>query len=132
MLPAWGVANELNHRDTLWIEEIKEQEDERKQWIESRITSAYQKSSYDERVLTLYKKIYYSGRRNPAGTLLMNIRTEYLEQLMESSLAFEGQSMVVAAGENVLIQAGENVNYFDLSAKEKEGFFIEEKEIPRL
>ena len=28
-----GVANELNHRDTLWIEEIKEQEDERKQWI---------------------------------------------------------------------------------------------------
>ncbi len=125
-----GVANELNHRDTLWIEEIKEQEDERKQWIESRITSAYQKSSYDERVLTLYKKIYYSGRRNPAGTLLMNIRTEYLEQLMESSLAFEGQSMVVAAGENVLIQAGENVNYFDLSAKEKEGFFIEEKEIP--
>lgn len=125
-----GVANELNHRDTEWIQEINEKTDERTQWIEARVTSAYQKSAYDERVLTLFKKIYYSGNRNAAGTLLMNIRTEYLERLMESSLSFEGQSMIVAAGQDELIRAGAQVDYFHLTQRERGRFFIAEKEIP--
>ena len=48
-----GLANSANHRDTEWMDEIAGQDDTRKQWLEVRTTSAYQKSNYDVEVLTL-------------------------------------------------------------------------------
>lgn len=125
-----GLANTLNHRDTGWIEAIRKIDDSRKQWLEVRTTSAYQKSNYDVEVLTLYKRLYSPGIEKPVGTLLMNIRKDYLEDLLKSNLEFSGQTVMIVSGNEILVQAGTMINYPFMGEKERESYFITQLESP--
>lgn len=125
-----GLANALNHRDTEWMDAIKGVDDSRKQWLEVRTTSAYQKSNYDVEVLTLYKRLYSPGVEKPVGTLLMNIRKDYLEELLNSNLEFSGQTVMIVSGDEILVQAGTTVNYPRMTEKERNSYFVTELESP--
>lgn len=125
-----GLANAANHRDTEWMEEINDPRETRIQWIQARTTSTYQKSAYDTRVLTLYKRIYYTGHYSPEGTLLLNVKMDYLEKMMKSGLAFEGQSLFITNRDEILVQVGEGYCWTELSDSDKNRYYIEEKESP--
>lgn len=125
-----GLANAANHRDTEWMEQISDPKETRTQWIQTRTTSAYQKSVYSTTVLTLYKRIYYTGHYSPEGTLLLNVKMDYLKKMMKSGLAFEGQSIIITNQDEILAQVGENYGWTELSGSDREFYYIEEEEIP--
>ena len=125
-----GLANSANHRDTEWMSEIASQDDTRKQWLEVRMTSAYQKSNYNVEVLTLYKRLYSPGVEKPVGTLLMNIRKDYLEELFRNNLEMEGQTILMENQDGILIQAGDPVTLPEQTGRAQKQYFITELDSP--
>ena len=102
-----GLANELNYSDVEWIGQAENGVDQKEVWFEDRTISAYLKSSYSVDVLTLYKRIYGSVYTRPIGAIVLNIRKDYLEEMMAGYLVYEGQSIVVTAEDGtVLCRAG--------------------------
>lgn len=103
-----GLANQLNHDDTEWIEKALQQEASVTQWLELRTISAYRKSSYLVDVITLYKRFYGSGYSGPIGVLVLNMSKNYIEQFMAGYLSFENQSILMVDKNGVVLcRAGE-------------------------
>lgn len=90
-----GLANGLNYNDTGWIETVEREDPSKEQWLEERRISAYLKSSYMVDVISLYRRLYGSVYTRPIGTLVLNIRKEYLENLMEGYCSYDGQIIAV-------------------------------------
>lgn len=120
-----GLANKLNYSDTDWLVQIAEENYESEQWFEVRKISKYLKSTYSIDVLTLYQRLYRSDYEKPVGTIVLNIRLEYLKNFMAGYLTYEGQSIVLMKEDGtVLCQAGAKVPFHSIEDKslEKEYF----------
>lgn len=119
-----GLANGLNYNDTGWIETVEREDPSKEQWLEERRISAYLKSSYMVDVISIYRRLYGSVYTRPIGTLVLNIRKEYLENLMEGYCSYDGQIIAILREDGeVLCQTGE------LPQNDK-GFYVAEETSP--
>ncbi len=90
-----GLANKSNFRDTEWLEHARTQPLELKQWLELRRIGSYALTVYLTDVLSVFKRIYTSDKRNPVGVLVLNIRLDYLNSFYSEYLSYPGQTILL-------------------------------------
>lgn len=125
-----GLSNEKNFRDVSWLHRAEEVSVEKKQWLEQRTASTYGITVYSTDVISLYKRLYSSNRKDPIGVLVINIDSGYLKSFYEEFLSYDGQSLALLNEDgSVLCSAGGlPENLWDRPALKKQYDVFEEKD----
>lgn len=98
-----GLANALNHRDVSWMESARRHPAEQRQWVESRLVSQGDDRQLGAQVITIYKRLYVSSQRRSIGLLVMNIRADYVDDLVSAYLIYPQQQIVLHNGDGTLL-----------------------------
>ena len=103
-----GLASALNHRDVSWMESARDHPKEQDQWVEARLVSQGDNPQLGSRVITVYKRLYASSQRKSIGLLVMNIRADYVDDLVNDCLIYPQQQVVLCSSDGTqLAGAGE-------------------------
>lgn len=114
--------------DSAWYESFMKQNKETNIWTESRIFKRYDFDPEATRVITMYKKLYSPGSDTVQGVIVLNIRTDYLENLLKNLVTYPGQSILIADERNNIIFSNKDssiIKNIDMARilKDKHEFF---------
>ncbi|GHT68475.1 hypothetical protein FACS1894110_16080 [Spirochaetia bacterium] len=126
-----GVANKLNTGDSEWMDKVRSVPQELKQWLIIRSVEMYPMSNYSTRVITLYKRLYSSDRRNSIGVLVMNIHQDYLVSFYRGYITYPNQSIILLNDDGtVLCKAGalERAETIPVLADLQKNYFVSREE----
>lgn len=98
-----GLANALNHRDVSWMESARRHPAEQQQWVESRLVSQGDNPQLGAQVITIYKRLYVSSQQRSIGLLVMNIRADYVDDLVSAYLIYPQQQIALHNGDGTLL-----------------------------
>lgn len=102
-----GLANQYNYRDTQWLEEYEQSPYEQAQWLLLREVGQYGLTRQKTNVISLFKKLYRAGQRKPIGVIVLNVRLQAVQDLLEGQLADTRQRFELVDHEGTLLaQAG--------------------------
>lgn len=99
-----GLTDLHNNYDVTWYDSYVKNQSYRHVWSEVRYL---QRDTFDrnEEVLTIYKNLFTSGLEDSDGVILLNIKTDYMEQLLNSAVNYPEQGLVVVNEKGVPIVA---------------------------
>lgn len=86
-----GLANQYNYRDTQWLEEYEASAYEQAQWLSQREVGQYSLTRQKTNVISLFKKLYRAGQKKPMGVIVLNVRLEAVQDLLEGQIVYAGQ-----------------------------------------
>ncbi len=83
-------------------------------WIETRETKLYNFETKKTKLITLYKKLYSPGAIRADGVIVMNIKREYVENMLKDLISYKEQTILIVDAENKVISStGSNVDITD-------------------
>lgn len=103
--------------DTSWYKSFTNQKKSTNIWTESRAFKHYDFDPEDTRVITIYKKLYSPGSDAVQGVIVLNIHTDYLENLLKNLVTYPGQSILIIDERNNIIFSNKdsaNIKSMDL------------------
>lgn len=99
-----GLTDLHNNYDVTWYDSYIKNESYSHVWSEVRYL---QRDTFDrnEEVLTIYKNLFTSGPEVSDGVIMLNIKTDYMEQLLNSAVNYPEQGLVVVNEKGIPIVA---------------------------
>lgn len=96
-----GLANISTHYDQAWYESFKKNRARSGIWSELR--DIQMDSSRKLKILSIYKNLFTSGSVEAEGVIVLNIRPELLDSLLNSAVSYPYQGLVVVNENNIPI-----------------------------
>ena len=106
-----GIANLDSFIDRSWYDSFMSNSRNEDIWIETRNSKAYSFEDEGTRVITLYKKLRSPGSAKPDGVIVMNIKRDYIENILKGLVSYMDHSILIS-GENNSVVLG-TVNSLD-------------------
>jgi len=107
---AIGLANSQNHKDMEWLINSRKVPGEIPQWLEIRNISTYSMSNYSTEVLSVYKRWYRSGKKEPFGMIVINIYADYLNDFLNSYQVYPEQNILLTSNDGRVSMGAGDMN----------------------
>lgn len=109
--------------DSEWLDSFDPESKQRNVWTESREIRRY---SFEEPtpVTTMYKNLYSNVSDRPQGLIVLNIYTEYIEQMLQEASTYPDQDILVIDEQGEVIfstRTAANIDKADLEQVMQEG-----------
>lgn len=98
-----GVVNLESFIDRSWYESFISGTEYSGEWIEARSSKMYSFENKSTSLITLYKKLHTQGSVKPDGIIAINIKRDYIENLLKGLLSYPDQIILIADGKNNII-----------------------------
>lgn len=96
-----GLVNVNNSFDDTWFDSYMNNRSAEQVWSEVRYL--LKDSPDNQHVLTLYKNLFTSGPANSDGVIMLNIKIDYIEQILSGVLKYPEQGLVVVNEQGIPI-----------------------------
>ncbi len=100
-----GIENLSSFVDSSWHNSFISNTSAANTWIETRDTKLFHFESEKTKLITLYKKLYSPGSIKADGVIVMNIRREYVENMLKDLVSYNEQTILIVDAENKVISA---------------------------
>ncbi|HEX7713511.1 MAG TPA: histidine kinase [Bacillota bacterium] len=97
-----GLTDLRAYYDTSWYDSYVQNGRNLSLWTEPRIISQYAFEKKPTQVETIYRRLYTSGNPN-AGVIVLNIKTEYIEHLLDNLETLPDQGFMIVDENNRVI-----------------------------
>ncbi len=113
-----GIENLSSFVDSSWYSSFISNTKKPNTWIETRDTKLFSFESEKTKLITLYKKLYSPGSVRADGVIVMNIKREYVENMLKDLISYKEQTvLIVDADNNVISSTGSNPDISETDIK---------------
>lgn len=113
-----GIVNLNSYIDRSWYDSFVSNTDDLDTWIETRVCKQYSFENDGIRLITLYKKLYSPGAVKADGVLVMNIKRDYIDNILNRLVSYPNHSIIISGDNNTIVsETGNNpgINGIDLN-----------------
>lgn len=124
-----GLISNDNYYDMEWKEQFYEMDIQKTTWTESRVIKPYSFDKTGQKVVTIYRTINSYGGSHREGIIVLNIDTDYIENLLNKLDIIPEQCILVVDENNNIIFKNKELPYLkslnidELIKNDKETFY---------
>jgi two-component system, sensor histidine kinase YesM len=110
-----GIVNLNKFIDTSWYNTFKHMNDKEDVFVEARNVKQYDFEESGKPLVTAYRKFYRPGISKAEGVIVLNIKRNYIEKMLNSLIYFPNQAVFIIDKDGNMISSTNNslVNQFD-------------------
>lgn len=95
-----GLVHLDKYIDKAWYDSFLSSEEGENTWIEARSTKQYEFEKESTPLVTIYKKLYSPGLSKADGVMVMNLKREYIENMLKDLVSFPQQAILILDGKD--------------------------------
>lgn len=101
-----GIENLNSFIDKTWYDSFIESDDEA--WIESRDVRLFSFEKDKTSLISLYDKLYSPGSIKADGLIVMNIKKDYIENILDDAISYPDHTFLIIDSDNNIIAGTRN------------------------
>jgi len=112
-----GIENLNTFVDKTWYDSFMESEADT--WIEAREARLFSFEKDPVNLITLYDKLYSPGSTKADGVIVMNIKKDYIENILNEAISYPDHTFLIIDSDNNIIAGTRNKSLIEESDIEK-------------
>lgn len=103
-----GIVNIDKYIDKSWYKSFEDSKNKSNIWIEPRAIKMYSFEKKQTRFITLYKKLNTLGSKEASGVIVVNLKREYIDNILNGLISYTDQSFLIFDEKNKMIAGSDN------------------------